>query len=177
MVEATPAATLVVTEADFLLEFEIVALNPPTQLGLIDHALERDVGRQRGEPIVIRFGRALRPLDQQPLLGRRLAPPGVVVRRADPPSGKPRGQWRIAAVPPRDRLPGIDVALQSQGLGRDGTMRRVAAPPLAGRPRPALDAAGNGASPGRQTIVLGRMPATWLSPSSLIPARSLLSLP
>ena len=31
---------------------------------------------------------------------------------------------------------------------------------LAGRPRPDLGAGGNGASPGRQTIVVGWMPAT-----------------
>jgi hypothetical protein len=61
MVKTAPAPSLVVSETDFLLEFEIVALNPPAQLGLIDHAFKRDVGRQRGEPIVIRFGFTLRP--------------------------------------------------------------------------------------------------------------------
>jgi hypothetical protein len=38
---------------------------------------------------VIRFGFALRPLDQQPLLHCWLAPPGVVMCRANPPSGEP----------------------------------------------------------------------------------------
>lgn len=55
MMEAMPAAAFVMTEADLLLEIEIVAFDPRTQLGLIDHALQRDVDRQRGEPIVIRF--------------------------------------------------------------------------------------------------------------------------
>ena len=117
MVKAAPATTFIVTETDLLLEFEIVALNPPTQFRLIDHALKRDVGRQRGEPVVIRFGFALRPLDQQPLLRCWLAPPGVVMCRANPPSGEPRVQWRVAAVAPRDLLPGIGGKLQSQGLG------------------------------------------------------------
>jgi hypothetical protein len=40
MVEAAPAAAFIVTEADLLLEFEVVAFNPPAQLGLIDHAFE-----------------------------------------------------------------------------------------------------------------------------------------
>jgi hypothetical protein len=40
MVEAAPAAALIVTEADLLLEFEVVAFDPPAQLGLIDHAFE-----------------------------------------------------------------------------------------------------------------------------------------
>ena len=40
MMESTPAAAFVVTEADLLLEFEIVAFDPLAQLGLVDHALE-----------------------------------------------------------------------------------------------------------------------------------------
>ena len=40
MVKAAPATSLIVTETDFLLEFEIVALNPPAELGVIDHAFE-----------------------------------------------------------------------------------------------------------------------------------------
>jgi hypothetical protein len=85
--------------------------------------------------------------------------------RANPPSGKPRGQWRVAAVSPLDLLPSIGGKLQSQGLGRDRLMRLVAAQPLAGSGRglsraPAATAGGNDASPGHQTIVVGRMPAT-----------------
>jgi hypothetical protein len=90
MMEAAPTTAFVVTEADILLEFEIVAFNAPAQFRLIDHAFERDVGRQRREPVVIRFGCALRPLDQQPLFGRGLTSPGVIVGRANPPSGESR---------------------------------------------------------------------------------------
>ena len=91
MVKATPTAAFIVTETKFLLEFEIISLDPPAQFGLIDHTFERDVGGQCGKPVVIRFGFTLRPLDQQPFFSRRLAPPGVVMGRADQPSGKPRG--------------------------------------------------------------------------------------
>ena len=97
MVKASPAAAFIVTEADLLLEFEIVAFDPPAQLGLIDHALQRDLGRQRGKPVMIRLGGALRPLNQQPLFGRGFAAPGVAARRTHPPTGKPRSQRRIAA--------------------------------------------------------------------------------
>src|SRR5258708_3395022 len=116
MMETTPAAAFVVAEADLLLEFEIIAVDPPAKFGLIDHTFERDVGGQRREPIVIRFGFALRPLDQQPLLCRGFAAPGVVMRRADPPSGKPRGQRRGAAVSPGGCLPGIGGKRESQWL-------------------------------------------------------------
>jgi hypothetical protein len=47
MVKASPAAAFIVTETDLLLEFEIVAVDPPPGLGLVDHAFERDVSRQR----------------------------------------------------------------------------------------------------------------------------------
>src|SRR5277367_6446283 len=127
MVKASPAAAFIMTETNLLLEFKIVTFDPPTHLGLIDHALERDVGRQGREPVVIRFGFALRPFDQQPLLWRRLAASGVVVCRTHAPSGKPRGQWGVAAVPPRNLLPGISGELQSQCLGRHRLIRRVAA--------------------------------------------------
>ena len=82
MVKASPTAAFVVTETEFLLEFEIISLDPPAKFGLIDRAFERDVGGPCGKPVVIRFGFTLRPLDQQPLFSRRLAPPGVVVGRA-----------------------------------------------------------------------------------------------
>src|SRR5580692_5146262 len=134
MVKASPAATFIVTEADLLLEFEIVALNSPAEFRLIDHALERDGGGQRREPVVIRFGFALRPLDQQPLFWRRLAAPGVAMRRADPPSGEPRSKWNVAAVPPRNCLPGVGGKLQCQCLGRHRPMCLIAAQPLAGSP-------------------------------------------
>jgi hypothetical protein len=91
MVKATPTAAFIMTETKFLLEFEIISLDPPAKFGLIDHTCERDVGGQCGKPVVIRFGFTLRPLDQQPFFSRRLAPPGIVMGRADPPSGKPRG--------------------------------------------------------------------------------------
>ena len=117
MVEAAPAAAFIVTEADLLLEFEVVAFDPPAQLGLIDHTFEWDVGWQRGEPVMIRFGLTLRPFDQQPLFGRRFAALGVVARRTHPPTGEPRDKRRIAAVAPLDLLPGIGGKLEGQCLG------------------------------------------------------------
>ena len=69
MMEAAPSSALVVIKPDLLLQFEIVALDPPAELGQIDQALECDVGLQRGKPVVIRLGLAVRPLDQQPLFG------------------------------------------------------------------------------------------------------------
>jgi len=40
MVEAAPTAAFIVPEADFLLQLEIIAFDPPAQFRLIDHARE-----------------------------------------------------------------------------------------------------------------------------------------
>src|SRR5262252_11073359 len=71
MMEASPSAPLEVAEPNLLLEFLIVALDAPAQLGKIDEAPKADARRQRREPIFGRLGFAPRPLDQQPLLDQR----------------------------------------------------------------------------------------------------------
>ena len=52
MVEPGPAATLVVTKPEFLLEFPIAALDQPAQFGEIDQALDRGLGGEVGEPVL-----------------------------------------------------------------------------------------------------------------------------
>src|ERR1700736_355444 len=86
MVEAAPSAAFVVAQSNFLLQFEVITLDSPAELGMIDHAFEADVDGHRGEPVVIRFGCALWPVDQQPLHLGGLGPDGTqaatVSRRA-----------------------------------------------------------------------------------------------
>src|ERR1700674_1688288 len=127
MMEAAPSSTLVMIEPNLLLQFEIVALDPPAELGQIDQALERDVGWQGGKPVVIRLGFAVRPFDQQPLFGGGLAPPGGAMCHTHPQAGKARGQDCIGPRPPADLLPGIEGKLQGQRLDRDRLTPLVAA--------------------------------------------------
>src|SRR5713226_3574962 len=68
MVEAAPAAALVMPKAEFLLEFLVIALDPPAQLGQINQSLEGDVVGKVGEPIFGRLPLTRRPFDQQPFL-------------------------------------------------------------------------------------------------------------
>ena len=75
-----------------------------------------------------------RAIRSQPLLWRRLAASGVVVCRSHPPSGKSRAQWGVAAIPPRDLLPGISSELQCQCLRRHRLMRLITAQSFAGPP-------------------------------------------
>src|SRR5215831_6054776 len=69
MMEALPAAALIMPEANFLLEVVIVALDAPPQFGEIDEAAERHVGVNGCEPIFGGLGLALGPFDEQCLLG------------------------------------------------------------------------------------------------------------
>ena len=73
MVEPAPAPALVVPKPEFLLEFLVVALDPPAQLGQVDEALEGDVRGQGREPVCRGLLLLRRPLDQQPFLRAGLA--------------------------------------------------------------------------------------------------------
>src|SRR4051794_23465400 len=67
MMEAAPAASLVMSQAEFLFQLLVIALDPPTQFGQIDQAREGHVWRESGQPI---FGG----------LGVTLGPPGNPAR-------------------------------------------------------------------------------------------------
>src|SRR6266849_2671363 len=82
MVKASPASSLVMAETEFLLEFLVIALDLPAQLGEIDELDEWNVLWQRGEPIFCRFFLVFRPFDQQPLFGSALLESLVAMRGA-----------------------------------------------------------------------------------------------
>ena len=50
MMEAAPPAPFEVPKPDFLLEFLIVPLDTPAQLGKVDELAEADIGWQRRQP-------------------------------------------------------------------------------------------------------------------------------
>src|SRR5450756_1035694 len=102
MVEAAPAAPLVMSKAEFLLEFLIIALDPPAQLGEIDQAFERCVLREVGEPVLGRLPLVRRPFDQQPFLGAQFGQGFVAVGGAHPYPGKTRGCLLYTSPSPRD---------------------------------------------------------------------------
>src|SRR5690349_23198644 len=100
MMKAAPAASFIMVEPEFLLEILVITLNSPPQLGHVDQIDQGGRGRQGREPILARLLVTLRPLDQQPLLRMRLAPPVVTVRRAHPHRGKAPAQLPLAARTP-----------------------------------------------------------------------------
>src|SRR5258708_913498 len=140
VVEAPPTAPFVISKAEFLLEFLVVALDPPAQFRQIDEAVEGDVFGHSGEPIFDRFGLALGPLDQQPLLGARRGAPSVAMRRACPHAGKARGQPIRASLAPGDIVPGLGRQLVGERLDADRVVLAIA-PQQPGRPSAAAAAA------------------------------------
>ena len=107
---------------------------------------------------MVRLGFALRPLDQQPLFSRWFVSLGVIMCRTHRQAGEARSQWLL--LPSRQAICCQASAASSRAsvlteTGRCVSSRRNR---LAGRPRPEYGAGGNGASPGRQTAVLGMIP-------------------
>src|SRR3954464_6600322 len=140
MMKAAPAASLIMVEPQFLLEVLVIALDPPAQLGHVDQIDQRGRSRQGREPILARLLVTVRPLDQQPLLRMRLAPPTVAMRRAHPHRGEAPAQLTtLAALTPAHRLPGARRQGESEVLGTDRLMRVIAAlergPAALARPR------------------------------------------
>ena len=83
VVEALPVPTLVMREAEFLLEFLIVPLDAPAHLGDTDQLLQRGFGRGCGEDVFCWLGLIFRPFDQQPFLGAHLGAEIIPVSGAD----------------------------------------------------------------------------------------------
>src|SRR5690349_24950332 len=90
MMEAAPAAALVVVQSDLLFQFLVVALAEPARLGGADQLRQPGRRRQVGQPVPGRLGLAPGPLDQQPFLRPGLAALGVAVRRTGPQGGEAR---------------------------------------------------------------------------------------
>src|SRR5262249_54891330 len=94
------------SQPDLLLEFLIVAFDPPSQLGNVDELAERDVLRKRRQPIFDRLLLAFGPFNQQPLLRPTVGEPVIPMRDTNAHTGKSRGQLLPRGFPPCDRAPG-----------------------------------------------------------------------
>ena len=105
MMEAAPAAPFIVSQAQFLFQLLVIALDAPAQFGQIDQAIEGHVRRDGGQPIFGGLGLTLGPFDQQPFLIPRLGPPLVTMGCPHPNPGKARGQRSRTSLAPGNRLP------------------------------------------------------------------------
>src|SRR3954447_15905875 len=118
MVEAAPAAALVVPEPQFLLELLVVAFDAPPELGEFNQARETNVLRQGREPVFGGLPLAFRPLDQEPFLRARFAQPVIAMSGSHPHPCEARGEPVGYALAPGDLGPRRRPKSQRQRLDR-----------------------------------------------------------
>src|SRR3989442_6852264 len=102
--EPAPPTALKMVQPDLILQFLIVALDPPPNLGQADEVGERDAGGQRREPELGRHGFSRRPLDRQPFLGAGFHPLLLTMRGAESAARQTRAHSPPGALPPPPRL-------------------------------------------------------------------------
>src|SRR3954454_23543811 len=136
MVEAAPAAALVVPEPEFLLELLVIALDAPPELGEFDHTLKADVLWQGREPVLGGLLLGFRPLDHEPFLRAQLIAPVIAMSGAHAHPCEARGEPIGDALAPGDLGPRLRPKSQRQRLNRDRLVLAIAAHQLGG-PSPA----------------------------------------
>src|SRR5215203_3902149 len=136
MVEAAPAAALVVPEPEFLLELLVVAFDAPPELGEFNQALEADLLWQRREPVLGGLLLAFRPLNQEPFLRARFAQPVIAMSGSHPHPCETRGEPVGYALAPSDLSPRRLLKRQRQRLHRGWLVLAIPAHQR-GRPSPA----------------------------------------
>ena len=137
VVKASPASSFIMIEAEFLLEFLIVALDPPAHFGGCDERLEVGIGRQGRKPVFGRRAFAQRPFDEQPFFGIGLRAPVVAMRGPHAQAGKPGTQGFVDAFAPCD----ITLGVGRQRFGNlSGRLRLVLLVTPHQRRRPTLPA-------------------------------------
>ena len=82
--KTAPSSPLIVAETEFLLQFLVITLDAPAQLGEIHETRKAYGCRQGRKPILGRLVFALRPFDQQPFLRPALGALVIAMRNANP---------------------------------------------------------------------------------------------
>src|SRR5215210_7056132 len=134
VVEAAPAAALVVPEPEFLLELLVIAFDAPPELGEFNQARETKVLRQGREPVLGGFLLAFRPLDQEPFLRARFAQPVVAMSGSHPHRCKARGEPIGCALAPGNLGPRLWPKSKRQRLHRGRLVLVIPAHQLGGAP-------------------------------------------
>src|SRR5688500_14569594 len=127
MVEAAPAAALIVAEPEFLLEVLVVALNAPPEFGKFDQAREADLLWQHREPVLGGLLLAFRPLDQQPFRRARLLQPVIAMSGSHPHPCEARDEPISDALAPGDLGPRLGLKSQRQRLHRGWLVLAISA--------------------------------------------------
>jgi hypothetical protein len=123
IVEASPAAALVMPKTDFLLQVLIVALDAPAHRCEIDEAAVRHLPVDGCKPILGGLGLAFRPLDEQRLFAKTGFAPKQ--RSVHAHTGEARLQLLVRAFPPGDVAPSVLGQAERQGFDADASRLRI----------------------------------------------------
>ena len=160
VMEAAPAAPFEVIETKLVLQFLIVSLDAPAQMGQSSEVGEGRRGGQGGEVVLRRRRFVQRPLAQEPLDGAEGDPePGGGGLDPEGHEARPHGGPRAFA--PGDGGPGRGGEPAHQGRESDRGLAHCAAQRVGGRPRWERRRGGRGVYPGGHTTVSSRTPSTY----------------
>ena len=151
MMESWPSTALVVPEPNLLLEFQVIALDPPPHFCEIDQGTKRHLLVDSREPVLRRFSFALRPLDQQRLF----------ISCCGPLIGAVRTRTRAKRERSSVLVPSRHVTVRQQCFGSLSanvfTLWRAPSAPFLHTLR---------------TMIVGMIAATYLSPRAVTPMRN-----
>jgi hypothetical protein len=126
MMEAAPASSFEMGQAEFAFQFLAVALDAPAQFGRVDEHVDGNVFGQGRKPVFRGFFPAFRPFDDKPFerMGRRTF--SVARGWPYPHGGEARGQDFIRALQPRHDAPSVLGKSLRQLLGGNRGMFAIA---------------------------------------------------
>ena len=159
VVEAAPPAPFIVTQAEFLLELLIIALDPPAQFGQVDQPIAISSAKLASQYLVGSFSFSGHSISSHSSARGRLS---LVSRWAA------RTRWRAKREDSCSALPSRQATICQASLGRlrasalalIGWRSLSRCNRVCGRPRPDRVCGSKGAAPGGQTVVVVRIPAT-----------------
>ncbi len=159
--EAAPAASFVVAQAEFLFQFLVIAFDDPAMFGQVHQFSQTDVRRQGGQPVLGGFRFPGWPFDQQPFFRMWLRAPIVAMRGAHPHGGKAGLQCLFHPLPPGHLFQASTGSDRASSFAETGWCFVSRWSSLRGRPvLPLRAGAGFGSSPGFQTVVVLWIPTT-----------------
>jgi len=107
MMESSPAAAFIMSQAQFLLQLFVIALDDPTMFGQPHQSGQSGLHRQSGQPVFGGVGFPRWPFHQQPFFRVWLVALLIPVRRANANRRKTRFQFVSGSLPPYNRPPGL----------------------------------------------------------------------
>ena len=126
MMKPAPVATFIMTQAELLFQFLVVAFDDPAVFGAMHEFFQTGIVSEIGKPVFGGLGCAAGPLDQHSLFDEGRPVPAVALCGADASGGEARGQAVAGALAPTHLTPVFGGQGLSQFFERERTARGAA---------------------------------------------------